>query len=129
MVPSEIVLTRRDRCGDSDAVIPYISNEEQIRDLESKGIIVETEPWRPWFFRSSSPSGYVTKYKPNTKMMMTTTTNSTTNTTGGGGGATAYDDQPDLHFLTIRLAGHMVPTYQPSPSFHIMRMFLFGEPF
>ena len=99
--------------GDADAVVPYLSNEEWIGLMEAQGHIVETEAWRPWFTDGDTvPSGSVTSYKP-----MNTSENS------DGGNAL------DFTFLTIRLAGHMVPTYQPGPSLYFLQKFLAGEPY
>eukprot|EP01044_Picomonas_judraskeda_P017637 COSAG03_NODE_3353_length_2063_cov_2.040224_1_plen_67_part_00 len=35
----------------------------------------------------------------------------------------------DFSFLTIRLAGHMVPTFQPASSLAFFQRFLAAEPF
>ena len=51
------------------------------------------------------PAGYLTTY----------------NVTGAPGN--------DFSFLTIRLAGHMVPTFQPASSLYFFSHFLAGKPF
>lgn len=70
--------------------MPYIGNEEWIGLLEAKGILAEKQAWRPWYTEKGGggkpPAGY----------------------------ATAYDvkgaPDKDFSFVTIRLAGHMVPS-------------------
>merc|ERR1712187_51414 len=85
----------------ADACVPYIGNEEWIGDLEAQGILKESKPWTPWFTKSVSrtPAGYVTKY------------------------TVAGSDQ-EFKFVTIRLAGHMVPTFQPEAAFDMFDTFL-----
>ena len=90
--------------------MPYKGNEEWIDSLEGNGVLSEKEAWRPWYTESAdggthAPSGYVTTY--------------------------AVDGAPDLDFafLTIRLAGHMVPTFQPKRALTFFERFLTGKPF
>jgi len=92
--------------GDADACVPYKGNEEWIDSLESQGLINESEAWRPWFTDEvqSMPSGYVTSY----------------DVTG---------TELAFHFVTIRLAGHMVPMFQPDPGLTFFERFLAGKPF
>lgn len=87
--------------GDADACVPYIGNEEWISDLENQGLLQETKPWTPWFTKdvSRTPAGYVTKY------------------------SVKGSDQ-EFKFVTIRLAGHMVPTFQPEAAFDMFSTFL-----
>ena len=89
----------------NDGRCKQTGNEEWIGDLQTGGIISEREPWRPWFTAAtpSMPAGYVTTY----------------NVTGGA--------QP-LTFLTIRLAGHMVPMFQPEPALTFFERFLAAKP-
>ena len=76
--------------------------KELVTNLESAGSLVEKAPWQPWYAEKGSgkaPAGYVTTYSVP--------------------GKTFPSKGPDASFLTIRLAGHMVPTFQPkllSPS-------------
>jgi len=88
--------------GDADSCVPYIGNEEWTTDLAKKGVVTEKEAWRPWYATESVPAGYVTSYN---------VVNATT----------------DFSFVTIRLAGHMVPTYRPKASFAFFSRFLAGE--
>eukprot|EP00908_Phaeocystis_cordata_P018308 Transcript_29730.p1 GENE.Transcript_29730~~Transcript_29730.p1 ORF type:complete len:432 (+),score=225.75 Transcript_29730:303-1598(+) len=93
--------------GDADSCVPYIGNEEWVTSLEDKGILKESEAWRPWYVKKGEgkpPAGYVTSY-----------------TVPSAPGK-------DFAFVTIRLAGHMVPTFQPSPSLAFLSRFLAGEP-
>jgi carboxypeptidase C (cathepsin A) len=87
--------------GDADACVPYIGNEEWIGDLESQGILKESKPWTPWFTSKTAraPAGYVTKY-------------------------TVPGSEQEFKFVTIRLAGHMVPTFQPEAAFEMFSTFL-----
>jgi len=85
--------------GDADACVPYYGTEEWTTGL---GFPI-TEDWRPWTsdFNSghSGTAGYVTKF---------------TN---------------DFTFLTIKGAGHMVPTYKPVPALTFFSRWLAGQPF
>merc|ERR1712032_676471 len=91
--------------GDADACVPYIGNEEWIGGLEDKKVLTEKKAWTPWFAHSgaSSPAGYITEYS----------------VTGS---------EKDFSFATIRLAGHMTPTFQPEASFTMFSKWLAGEP-
>jgi len=88
--------------GDADSCVPYIGNEQWTTDLAQKGVVTEKEAWRPWYSTESVPAGYVTSYN---------VVNATT----------------DFSFVTIRLAGHMVPTYRPKAAFTFFSRFLAGE--
>jgi len=93
--------------GDADACVPYRGNEEWIADLVSAGDLSVGADWRPWYNDAwpGTPAGYVTSYN-----------------------VSAAPDK-DFHFLTIRLAGHMVPTFQPASSIAFYSRFLQGKPF
>jgi len=86
--------------------VPYKGNQEWIKSLVKGGTLSESEAWRPWYndIWPGMPAGYVTTY----------------NVTGVS---------HNFHFLTIRLAGHMVPTFQPASSLSFLTRFLAGEPF
>lgn len=89
--------------GDADSCVPYNGNEDWVGSLEEKGVIKETSPWTPWFTSNkASPAGYVTRYQ-------------------------APGASVDFSFATIRLAGHMAPTFQPEPSLVMLSNFLKGE--
>lgn len=88
--------------GDADACVPYNGNEEWIGSFEEKGILKETAPWTPWFTSSKrAPSGYKTEYR-------------------------APGAPVDFSFVTIRLAGHMVPQFQPEAALVMLQNFLDG---
>ena len=93
--------------GDADACVPYKGNEEWIDALEKTGTIAEKEAWRPWYTAKDSraPSGYVTSYTVPSAPKL------------------------DFSFVTIRLAGHMVPTFQPAASLAFYQRFVDGEAF
>jgi len=85
--------------GDADACVPYNGNEQWIKILEDNGDLKEVEPWSPWFTHTTAtPAGYITQYQ--------------------APGATV-----DFAFATIRLAGHMAPTFQPEASFVMISNF------
>jgi len=92
--------------GDSDACVPYKGNEEWTESLETSGVVKTNKKWHPWFSNEvkSAPSGYATTY-------------------------TVPGASTDFSFITIRLAGHMVPTFQPEPAFTFFERFLKGTPF
>jgi hypothetical protein len=91
--------------GDADACVPYIGNEEWISGLEQQGVLQEKKAWSPWFAHSgaAAPAGYVTEY-------------------------TVPGSDQEFSFATIRLAGHMTPTFQPEASFTMFAKWLAGEP-
>mmetsp|Transcript_46777 Transcript_46777/g.109121 ORF Transcript_46777/g.109121 Transcript_46777/m.109121 type:complete len:499 (+) Transcript_46777:83-1579(+) len=85
--------------GDADACVPYNGNEDWVLSLEEQGVLKETSPWRPWYTsNTAAPAGYITQYE----------------------GAPGLD----FHFATIRLAGHMAPTFQPEASLVMLKSFL-----
>jgi len=90
--------------GDADACVPYIGNEEWIGGLEDQQLLKEEKSWTPWFAagNKASPAGYITKY------------------------SVAGSDK-DFAFATIRLAGHMVPQYQPDAALTMISSFLAGD--
>jgi len=86
--------------GDADACVPYIGNEYWISNLEDDGKLKQIKEWAPWFTSNhAAPAGYVTRYQVP--------------------GASV-----DFSFQTIRLAGHMVPTFQPEAAFVMLKDFL-----
>jgi len=85
--------------GDADSCVPYNGNEQWISTLEDQGKLKETKEWAPWFTSNrAAPAGYVTRYQ--------------------APGATV-----DFSFQTIRLAGHMVPTFQPEAALVMLKDF------
>jgi hypothetical protein len=94
--------------GDADTCVPFKGNEEWIDGFAAAGTVAEKEAWRPWFLDDlkSMPVGYVTTYAVP---------------------AAASKDHV-LTFATIRLAGHMVPMFQPAPASAFFKRFLANEP-
>ena len=96
--------------GDADACVPYIGNAEWIESLEERGVLKEKHAWRPWYVDDKGrlggkpPAGYVTSYDV--------------------AGAPDFD----FSFATIRLAGHMVPTFMPGASLAFFERFLARKP-
>ena len=100
--------------GDADLCVPYKGNEEWTTRMAAYGYVVETKPWRPWYLaedpsRTYAPAGYVTTYRVPGKIYL------------------AHGD--DFTFLTVRLAGHMVPQYQPEAALTIFSRFIAGDNF
>jgi len=90
--------------GQADACVPYNGNEQWISMLEEQGILQEVKAWEPWFTtHNRTAAGYITRYKP----------------TGS---------QKDFVFQTVRLAGHMVPQFQPEAGFTMFSHFLAADP-
>jgi len=93
--------------GDSDACVPYKGNEEFIDALTAAGHLKLNKVWHPWYAEGEEahiPAGYATTY-------------------------TVPDSTMDFSFVTIRLAGHMVPTFQPQASLSFISSFFSGKPF
>ena len=116
--------------GDADACVPYKGNEEWTEGLAAQvggcarghgcvrargadevraavqGVIKQNKAWHPWFDEAAAarvPAGYVTTY--------------------------SVDGSPlDFSFLTIRLAGHMVPQFQPAAALAFFTKFLSHTP-
>jgi hypothetical protein len=89
--------------GDSDACVPYKGNEEWTEGLADQGVIKQNKPWHPWFADGvpQMPAGYSTTY-------------------------TVPGAPYDFSFVTIRLAGHMVPSFQPLSALTFFKRFLAG---
>ncbi|KAJ8598199.1 hypothetical protein CTAYLR_005524 [Chrysophaeum taylorii] len=102
--------------GDADLCVPYKGNEQWTVAMATDGYVDELKPWHPWYtntsaaFHSYAPAGYATTYTVPDKVY--------TNTGGN-----------DFAFITIRLAGHMVPQYQPKPALSFFTRFLAGDTF
>jgi len=91
--------------GDADACVPYKGNEEWTEGLAASGVVKQNKAWHPWFAAGRSiPAGYATTY-------------------------TVPGSSKDFSFITIRLAGHMVPAFQPLPSLAFFERFISGTPF
>jgi len=86
--------------GDADPCVPYNGNEEWIGDLESQGVLKEKAAWAPWFTSNkASPAGYVTKYS-------------------------VPGSEQEFSFVTVRLAGHMVPQFMPEAALTLFSTWL-----
>lgn len=88
--------------GDADACVPYNGNEDWIGGLEQQGILKQSKPWTPWYTNNTvTPAGYITKY-------------------------TVPGSDHTFAFQTVRLAGHMVPQFQPVAAEVMIKAFLHG---
>lgn len=86
--------------GQEDGCIPYNLMEDFTADLGFE----ETTPWHPWFGQALAGGGRV-----------------------AAGYATQYGPPAlDLAFVTIKGAGHEVPTYKPAAAFDMFASFLNG---
>ena len=86
--------------GDFDAQIPHTGTEEWTRGLGYN----ESAPWHPWYVGAegaSSVAGY----------------------------AVEYDVPTEFTFLTVKAAGHMVPTFKPAEALAMVTRFVRGEPY
>ncbi|KAJ9447395.1 Serine carboxypeptidase-like 40 [Diplonema papillatum] len=91
--------------GDADICVPYVGNEEWTTKMAADGHMTKTQAWHPWYASSGIPAGYATNY----------------NVTGVPG--------KTFTFITIRLAGHMVPTFQPGPALAFITRFFNDQKF
>lgn len=89
--------------GDADACVPLVGNEEWVGGLEDQGVLRESKAWSPWFTESSqaAPAGYLTEYA-------------------------VEGSTQTFSFATVRLAGHMVPQFQPEAGFDLMSRWIRG---
>eukprot|EP00519_Triparma_laevis_P011532 CAMPEP_0182510816 /NCGR_PEP_ID=MMETSP1321-20130603/29391_1 /TAXON_ID=91990 /ORGANISM="Bolidomonas sp., Strain RCC1657" /LENGTH=520 /DNA_ID=CAMNT_0024717359 /DNA_START=40 /DNA_END=1599 /DNA_ORIENTATION=- len=81
--------------GDADACVPYIGNEIWTTGMEERGYVEEVDAWHTWFIdeADATASGASTSYK----------------VLGDG-----MDESGKMfQFVTIRLAGHEVPGFNP----------------
>eukprot|EP00928_Gymnodinium_smaydae_P043779 TRINITY_DN29273_c0_g2_i1.p1 TRINITY_DN29273_c0_g2~~TRINITY_DN29273_c0_g2_i1.p1 ORF type:complete len:494 (-),score=66.69 TRINITY_DN29273_c0_g2_i1:12-1493(-) len=87
--------------GDADMCVPYNGNEEWLMDLEDRGVLKVASPWKPWYLDDdrSTAAGAETKYH-------------------------VVGSDQTLTFLTIRLAGHMVPLFRPDAALSFFNRFL-----
>jgi len=93
--------------GDADACVPYIANQNWIARLEADGHVKESEPWTPWFAtNNAAPAGYITKFDIPSAVP---------------------GRDVSFAFQTVRLAGHMVPQYQPDAALVLISDFLAGD--
>lgn len=93
--------------GDADNCVPYVGSEEWTSGLAEQGVLREAQAWHPWYVNKSAgsiPAGYATVY----------------DSPASPGGFT---------FLTVRLAGHMVPQYRPEAALDFITRFLRNETF
>lgn len=93
--------------GDADDCVPYHGNEEWTTYLASQGQLKEDTSWHPWYLnekKKTIPQGYATTY-------------------------TVPGSDKDFSFITIRLAGHMVPAFRNDAAFAFFKRFLAGEKF
>ena len=86
--------------GDFDAQIPHTGTEEWTRGLGYN----ESASWHPWYVGAegeSSVAGY----------------------------AVEYDVPTEFTFLTVKAAGHMVPTFRPRAGLQMLAHVVQGTPF
>ena len=94
--------------GDDDPVVPFTSDSEWTQALAKSKILVETRPWHAWYEGrdpgNERPAGYATGYSvPN-----------------------AASPNSSLTYLTIKMAGHMVPMFQPWAALAMFKSFVSG---
>merc|ERR1712137_797539 len=87
--------------GDVDACVPWNSNLDWVVALAAQHGYEEVEAWRPWLL-DNIPAGYVTNYAT---------------------------DGFNFSFVTIKSAGHMVPTFQPERALAFFERWLSGQSF
>jgi len=94
--------------GDADACVPYVGNEEWTAGLAAQGLLVEAKAWHPWYETAGAtrPVGYATSYRR------------------AGDPPTA---SPSFAFVTLRLAGHEAPHYEPATAFAMFERFITGQ--
>jgi len=88
--------------GDADACVPYNGYEDLLGILQDNKVLEQSVAWTPWYTRNRrTAAGYRTKY-------------------------TVNGSDKDVTFMTIRLAGHMVPQFQPEAAFVMLQSFIQG---
>lgn len=95
--------------GDADTVVPYLGNEEWTSGVAKQAGFEVAAASHPWFHasRPNRPAGSATAYKRP--------------------GADA-DESPSFNFVTLRLAGHEVPHFEPEAAFAMISRFLTDKP-
>ena len=88
--------------GDFDTCVPWSQNEEWTSFLAQQQKYEETIPWRPWP-NGQLPSGYLTSYRAS--------------------------PHTNFSFVTVKGAGHMVPTYKPQVAYDFLQRFVKGDGF
>lgn len=86
--------------GDTDACVPWNSNLDWVTALAAKQGYEEVQAWQPWTL-DDVPAGYVTSYAT---------------------------DGHDFTFVTVKNAGHMVPTFQPERALAFFERWVVGKP-
>ena len=89
--------------GDIDACVPNLGSQMWTSALGKQGVLNVVAPWHPWFDsegETNFPLGYATNYE------------------------VPGHPQNDFTFLTIRMAGHMVPNTQPRAAMTFFNHFL-----
>lgn len=97
--------------GIADPSVPFQGDEEWIGDLVKQGVLEVARPWEPWRSPSNSTSPcFETSDGP------------------VAGSVTSYNvlGVPGKHFsyVTVRLAGHVVPTFRPQAALQLISDFL-----
>lgn len=94
--------------GDADMCVPYNGNEEWIDQLASEGVLRLKTAWQPWYAvddeggKSTAAGGFTLYSVPGSDQVLT--------------------------FLTIRLAGHMVPLFRPTAALDFFEKFITHKP-
>ena len=91
--------------GQDDGCIPYVGAQEWTSHLG----FPEVQPWHPWFSSDQGgglrvAAGYATAY----------------------GGSSVHANSSGMAFVTVKGAGHEVPTYKPAAAFTMFQAFLNG---
>jgi carboxypeptidase C (cathepsin A) len=87
--------------GDADACVPFWGSEEWTSQL---GFPV-AQAWHPWNAKANNGHTVCAGY------------------------ATRYNAPNQFQYVTIKGAGHMVPTYKPAVALTLFKNFLSGQPF
>lgn len=133
--------------GDADACVPYKGNEQWVDQIAGQGVVKVKKAWHPWFvpvayqcipaFESDPGNEFaqdlmcMTEGRAHSLCSLVSARRFAEDVSYMPAGyATSYTvpgSDNDFQFVTIRLAGHMVPAFQPRSAHTFFKTFIAGK--
>jgi serine carboxypeptidase-like clade 2 len=117
--------------GDVDGVVPTLASRRWLATVANTDV---ADPWRPWMADDGQVGGWTERFAHRHRPTSGdgdgdtgdhghghSVANGSDRSSGGGGHRASGGE---LVFATVRGAGHMVPSYQPTRAFALYRAFL-----